>query len=149
MKKILMRIGRRGENGRRRAAAVVEMAVVTPLLLTLVFGIIEFGWTMMVRETMVNAAREGCRTAVLRYQNNTQLETAVRNRVNRTLETINLALDDDVDIEFEHAANPPLAPNDMETVTLSLPLSRISLLGDFFGLGDNTMQTTCTMRKEQ
>ena len=35
---------------KRRGAAVVEMAVVTPLLLTLLFGVIEFGWVFMVKD---------------------------------------------------------------------------------------------------
>ena len=34
---------------RRRGVAVVELAVVLPLLLALVFGIIEFGWVFMIR----------------------------------------------------------------------------------------------------
>ena len=49
----------------RRAAAAVEMAVVTPLLLAVLFGIIEFGWLFTVQHTLVNAAREGARTGVL------------------------------------------------------------------------------------
>jgi Flp pilus assembly protein TadG len=41
------------------------MAVVTPLLLTMLFGIIEFGWLFTVRSTLVNAAREGARLGAL------------------------------------------------------------------------------------
>ena len=35
---------------RRWASATVEMAIVTPLLLTMLFGIIEYGWVFL-RET--------------------------------------------------------------------------------------------------
>jgi Flp pilus assembly protein TadG len=41
------------------------MAVVLPLLLMFVFGIIEFGRAIMVNQVLVNAAREACRRAVV------------------------------------------------------------------------------------
>jgi Flp pilus assembly protein TadG len=49
----------------RRGAAVVEFAIIVPLLFMLVFGIIEFGRMMMVQQVATNAAREGARKAVL------------------------------------------------------------------------------------
>ncbi|MDE0864960.1 MAG: pilus assembly protein [Rubripirellula sp.] len=50
---------------RRRGATAVEMAIVLPLLLVLVFGIIEFGRAMMVQQILVNTAREATRRAVI------------------------------------------------------------------------------------
>jgi len=55
--------------GRRRrterGAVVVEFALVVPLLLMLVFGIVDFGW-MMNRDMLVdNASRDGVRVASL------------------------------------------------------------------------------------
>ncbi|MDB4749618.1 pilus assembly protein [Rubripirellula sp.] len=49
----------------RAGAAAVEMAIVLPLLLILVFGIIEFGRAMMVQQILVNTAREAARRAVV------------------------------------------------------------------------------------
>src|SRR5437879_4600036 len=49
----------------RRAAALVETAIVLPLLLLLILGIIELGRAVMVKEILVNGAREGARAAVL------------------------------------------------------------------------------------
>jgi Flp pilus assembly protein TadG len=61
-------VRRRGRaRGRRdeRGAVAVEFALVTPLLLLLVFGIIDFGW-MMNRDMLVgNASRDGARVASL------------------------------------------------------------------------------------
>ena len=58
---------KRGVNRKlKRASATVEMAIVTPILLTLVFGIIEYGWVFTVRQAMTNAAREGARVGVTR-----------------------------------------------------------------------------------
>ena len=49
---------------RRRAAAMVEMAIVLPVLLLLTLGLIEYGWVFL-RVSQVNmAARHGVRTAV-------------------------------------------------------------------------------------
>ncbi len=49
----------------RHGAAAVEMAIILPLLLTLIFGIIEFGRAMMVQQILVNAAREATRRAIV------------------------------------------------------------------------------------
>lgn len=42
-------------------AALVEFAIITPLLLLLVFGIIEFGRAYNTQNTLTHAAREGAR----------------------------------------------------------------------------------------
>lgn len=49
----------------RTGAAVVEFAVVAPLLVMLTFGMIEIGRIVMVKQLMINASREGARLAVL------------------------------------------------------------------------------------
>ena len=52
----MLRIAARRRNANRsRAAAIVEFAVVLPLLLTILFGIIEYGWVFMVRQTLQTA----------------------------------------------------------------------------------------------
>lgn len=48
-----------------RGAALVEFAIVSVLLITLVFGIIEFGMLMKDYLTVNQAAREGARAAAL------------------------------------------------------------------------------------
>ena len=60
-----------------RAAAVVELAVVLPFLLAILFGIIEFGWTFMVYQTVTNAAREGCRVAVLEGSSDAEITARI------------------------------------------------------------------------
>jgi hypothetical protein len=41
------------------------MAVVTPIFVLLVFGLIEFGRALMIKQAMTDAARAGSRTATL------------------------------------------------------------------------------------
>ena len=50
---------------KRRGAAAVEFAVVAPIFLLLVFGMIEYGRMVMVQQVLTNASREGARVAVL------------------------------------------------------------------------------------
>ena len=47
--------------GDRKGAATVEVAVTLPLFLLLVVGAIDLGRAIMVRHTLVEAARAGCR----------------------------------------------------------------------------------------
>jgi TadE-like protein len=49
-----------------RGAIVVEFAIISTLLLVLVFGIIEFGLTFSRYEVYLNAAREGARKGAVR-----------------------------------------------------------------------------------
>lgn len=49
-----------------RGAAMVEFALVVPLLLLLIFGIAEFGRAWNINQTLADAAREGARRAVVR-----------------------------------------------------------------------------------
>jgi Flp pilus assembly protein TadG len=58
---------RRGRRSRRHSAgtSVVEMAIVLPLLLMLVFAIGEFGIAFTQYQTLINSTREGARRGVL------------------------------------------------------------------------------------
>lgn len=49
----------------QRGAAAVEFAIVTPVLLLMLFGMIDFGVVMGAQSVVANAAREGARTAAL------------------------------------------------------------------------------------
>ena len=48
-----------------KGAALVELAIVLPLLLLIVFGIFEYGRAMYITNTLNNAAREGARRAAV------------------------------------------------------------------------------------
>lgn len=48
-------------NGAQRGAALVEFAIVLPLLLLLLFGIIEFGWVLAQFNEVRHVGQEGAR----------------------------------------------------------------------------------------
>jgi Flp pilus assembly protein TadG len=69
----------RKRSSTRSAIAAVEFAIVAPIFFLMVFGLIEFGRMMMVQQSLTNAAREGCRMAVLATtKNSAEVEAAVR-----------------------------------------------------------------------
>ncbi len=124
---------------RARAAAIVEFAIVTPLLLTIVFGIIEYGYVFMVRQTLTNAAREGCRVAIL--QTTDVPYTEVTDRVAQVMAPTGQST---YSVAMTHAS----AGDAREIVTVTIPFADVSLLGNFFGARTGNLEGTCTMRKE-
>jgi Flp pilus assembly protein TadG len=53
------------QRSNQRGQAVIELALTLPLLLLVVFGIIDFGFMFQRYESVTNAAREGARLGVL------------------------------------------------------------------------------------
>jgi Flp pilus assembly protein TadG len=51
----------RGQGRRSRGAVLIEFALVLPVFLLLLLGAIDWGWYFVLRETAVNAVREGAR----------------------------------------------------------------------------------------
>jgi len=133
MGKRAWRRGRREERG----AAVVEFAVVLPLLLTILFGIIEYGYIFMVRQTLQHAAREGARTAVL--QTSVPPYTTATTRIDEIMAAANLG---------GFAQSIAEGVDQIVTVDVSINYSQVTLLGGFFGIDDHPLIGSCSMRKE-
>jgi Flp pilus assembly protein TadG len=73
MRALMNRLKRRGERG----AELVELAVVLPLLLILIAGIVDFGFLLQTFEVVNNAAREGARIGVLPGYNTADVQSRV------------------------------------------------------------------------
>ena len=114
----------------------MEFAVVLPLLLTILFGIIEYGYVFMVRQSLQHAAREGCRLASL--QTSVAPYTNVIARVNQVMAPTNVPI---------NTPTVTQAPCE-ETVRVSVPYDSVSLFGGFFGFGNFDLTGSCSMRKE-
>jgi Flp pilus assembly protein TadG len=52
------------QKSRYRGAAIVEAAVVFPLIFLLTFGVIEYGWLFLKAQQITNASRQGARIAI-------------------------------------------------------------------------------------
>ena len=74
---------KRGARKRRarkqKGAAVVELAIVSPVVFLLIFAIIEFGRMIMVQQVLTNASREGARRAILEQSTATSVIAHVNN----------------------------------------------------------------------
>lgn len=50
---------------RRRGANAIEFALILPIFVTLMMGVIEYSWFFFQRSTVVNAVRDGCRAGAV------------------------------------------------------------------------------------
>ena len=136
--------GTSGCGTRRRGAALVEFAIVTPLLLLILFGIIEFGQIFKVRQTAQHAAREGCRIAVLQSTQApyTGSSGPVMSRIQQIMEAAGVPFNTGMVTITPESTNDPTV-----TVNVAVPYSDIKLTG-YLGMITNEVTGTCAMRKE-
>ena len=72
-------LNRRNNRTTRKGQSVVEFALVLPILVMIVMGIVEFGRIFMAQQIVTNASREGARSAVLPSSTSSDVETTVLN----------------------------------------------------------------------
>ncbi len=129
----------------KRAAAVVEMAVVTPLLLTLLFGVIEFGNSFMFRQILTNAAREGARTSAIQA---TADDSAIRTAVRDAMSAVSGITIADSAIKIDHWCKySDGTPNFTEKIEVTVSYDDVAIFGTFFGVWNDIIAVS-TMRKE-
>lgn len=129
---------------RRRGAAAVEFAVTAPVFLLLVFGIIELGRVMMVKNALTNAAREGCRTAVLATTMDTnRVQASVSRYVDGVLSFARVT----VDITPKSGWEAIDSGTDVQ-VTLSVPYSQVTWLPFGSLVGNAQLQSSAIQQRE-
>lgn len=128
--------------------SLVEMALVLPILLALLVGIVELGRAWNIRQVIVNAAREGARVAVIPLNGEDDARAEIESRLR------DAALDPaDATIEIEGISGITGTPT---TVRIAYPYEFLFLgpVVDLLGGDDGgvpgaiTMRTTATMRNE-
>ena len=73
----------------RRGSNAVEFALILPILITLLAGIVEWGWTLNQQMMVLQAAREGARAGVSTPRDDDP-ETAAQARVVQSLNDMGL-----------------------------------------------------------
>lgn len=132
-------------SGRReRGAVAVEMAIVLPLLLLIIAGMIDLGRLFFVQTMVTNAAREGARMKALGY-NNTDATTRVTNSSPGLA-----ALGGPVTVTYVACPSSP-TPTTGASATVSAPLFDWLVLGNIASLFGATPvapdpTSTATMR---
>jgi len=133
--------GRRKSDS-RRGAALVEFAVVVPVFLVFIVGMIEMGRAIMVQQLITNASREGARVAG--YESTTQTST-VTSAVSTYLGNVNITGG-----TTAVSPDPPSGALDGQqvSVTVSVPYAQVSWVPSPFFLKGRTLQATSVMRRE-
>jgi Flp pilus assembly protein TadG len=68
----------------QEGAGLVEFAILAPILVILLFGLLEFGLSLYAKEVLTNASREGARYGVV-YSNPRKTVTEIKNKVQEYL----------------------------------------------------------------
>ena len=123
----------------QNGAAMVEFAIVLPLLLILVFGIIEFGVMFYDKAVITNASREGVRAGITGL-GDPEIKQIVLNYCNVNL--INLDGNDAFD------PNKIFISSDGTDLIVKLEYRYDLLLGSFFGFDNTTISAETVMRIE-
>ncbi|MGH3738570.1 MAG: TadE family protein [Micromonosporaceae bacterium] len=97
---------------RDRGAAAVEFALLLPILLIIVFGIIDFGRMLNAQVTLTEAAREGARAESLGSDPNARVATATTNLdgVSTSVDSACPGEDAIVTVNYEFTFVTPLSP---------------------------------------
>lgn len=94
-------------DNREQGASLVEFAFLAPLLVLLVFGIIEFGWKFGQLNDVRHAVREGARFAAVNGGTNDEIDSVVCDALDLVgsgitqIRTELTRIDDDGDLNFE------------------------------------------------
>ena len=127
----------------RAGAAMVEMALVLPLFILIVVGIIEFGRAFMVQQMVTNASREGARHASLPNTTENEVGALVRDylatgRIHRDVVTITVT-----PTNLQDATT-----GTQVSVRVDVPYSGVAWLPTPWFLGQTTLNSVTVMRHE-
>lgn len=123
-----------------RGAAMVEMALVLTLLLSLVLGTIEYGWLFLTMQRITNAARQGARVASVLNGSDLDGEAAMKALLTDLKDPVTKAPLATVDVDM----------NDLNvvTATVTLPSSGVRLVNWDALPVPETLHATVKMAKE-
>ncbi len=122
---------------RREGISSVEFAIIGPVFLLILFGMISFGSVLYTHNNMINAAREAARRMAVGDLNTTEAEAYANTYLSN------------MGVTFTVDAQDP-APGDPDDVSvdISVPAEDVALV-NFPGIFDGrTLQVTVTMLKE-
>lgn len=126
----------------QRAAAMVEFAIVLPVLLLLVFGIIDFGRALYTLNNLTSAVREGARLGSVQSTPNT---AAIQQRVSDYLTPFGWSSVPSATVtEVPSATNP-------EYITVEIrnfPFEPITPIAGMIGLGSIPISASASFRWE-
>ena len=132
------------KNKREDGQAMVEFALILPIFLLILCGIIDFGWLFYNQLSLNNACREGARYAVVNTAEDASTQ-AIINHIENTTTTV--FANDGVDIKIEYSSpNDPTAGD--ITVSMEAEISFFTpVLSTVLGK-EKTITSTVIMKVE-
>lgn len=124
----------------RKGAALVEFAVVAPLMILFTLGLIDMGRMTMVKQLLINASREGARAATLPGATT----ESVRNDILEMLESSGVT----AAVTMNPALLSEAAPGSNITVTVQAEANSVSWLGNSLFMSGKMLRASTTMRRE-
>lgn len=129
-------------NTSESGSATVEFALVLPIFLLLIFGMIEFGRLLSVQHLLNTAAREGARMASLPGADN----ASVIAKINEVLSGGGIAYDT---LQLTPSNVSSAGRNDPVTVRIRVNYESVAWVGGIVpGLAGKQLQGVVVMRKE-
>lgn len=125
----------------RRGAAVVEFAMVAPLMVMLTMGMMEIGRMVMVKQIMINATREGAREAVLPGATTIGVQA-------RVAEELAAASINGVTVTITPSVLESASAGAAITISATVPAANVSWIPHPLYSFQTTLDASTTMRKE-
>jgi Flp pilus assembly protein TadG len=130
-------------------AAVVEFAVILPVLLLIIFGIVDFGRAMNYENDATHLANEGARFAVV--NSNPGGGTSLANWIKSQGDTAEMRSESTVCVSFPTnvATGTSMQVGDPVQVSVSVDFRWLPYIGTAVGAARTTMTGKALMRLEQ
>ena len=124
----------------RTGAAAVEFALIAPFLFLMLIGMVEFGRSLMIHQSVTAASRAAAREAVLP---SATVESTEAIALDHTLQI------PDEEVIVSITPNPTQAnAGDMITVTVEVPIEAMTQMGEVWFDNGSTISAKSSMRKE-
>lgn len=132
---------------------MVETALVLPIFVMIVLGIVEFGRAFMVANLLAESARHGARIAILPGSTNSEVVAEVKSRVSALVSVSEEFVDVDITVTA-HPQNPTSngeldesVKRDLVTVAVAVPFSKVNV-APIEWLNSTDLKGSCSMRHE-
>jgi hypothetical protein len=140
----------------RRAAAVVEFAVVAPFIFFLALGMFEIGRGIMIKQVLNDAARKACRKGVLPGKSNSDITAQITdiladNGLSLVTPTITIRVGAEAAAPITGSvvdASTARAGLDFVSVKVGLPISKVYWISTYFLSGSTVESETVVMLRQ-
>jgi Flp pilus assembly pilin Flp len=121
-----------------RGAVAIEFALVLPVLIAVMFGIIQYGMVLFTEQMMVYAAREAARSYAVGTSTAAQAQTLAEGLLPGHVSSFSVTVDE---------PDPDLGETDV-TVTISAPMEDAAIINVLGSLMSGNLQAAIVMRVE-